>query len=192
MTKSRNGVGISITDYNRIVIWGNNGSGKSYLAQKLHIITGLPLVHLDNEFWRPNWGMPSQSEWKARNLELVAGEKWIIDGNVNHGDTMALRYAAADLVIFLDINRVVCLARVISRNGNKRADTSQYRYEKFDGRFLRLCLGILNYRKTRRRIVLDLHEKYPEVGFLRIGSIGEVPAWLGRWGRMPEQMPEWN
>jgi len=45
---------LNIFGYNRIMIVGNNGSGKSFLAKKLAVITGLPLVHLDMEFWRPN------------------------------------------------------------------------------------------------------------------------------------------
>jgi len=39
--------------YNRIAIVGSPGSGKSTLARQLATITGLPLVHLDMEFWRP-------------------------------------------------------------------------------------------------------------------------------------------
>ncbi|MPQ31347.1 hypothetical protein E4V42_07845 [Clostridium estertheticum] len=62
---------MNIFGYNRIMIVGNNGSGKSFLAKKLALIAELPLVHLDIEFWRPNWGMPSKDEWKKGNMELI-------------------------------------------------------------------------------------------------------------------------
>ena len=55
---------MGILDYSRIMIVGNNGSGKSVLARELHTITGLPIIHLDNEFWRPNWETPSKEEWR--------------------------------------------------------------------------------------------------------------------------------
>jgi len=38
---------LNISDYNRIIIVGNNGSGKSFLSKELSVITGLPLIHLD-------------------------------------------------------------------------------------------------------------------------------------------------
>lgn len=44
-------------------------------------------------------------------------EKWIIDGMCSHGDTMDLRFETADLLIFLDINPLACLAGAIKRQG---------------------------------------------------------------------------
>ena len=49
--------------YNRIIIVGNNGSGKSFLSKELSVISGLSLVHLDVEFWCPNWEKPPKDEW---------------------------------------------------------------------------------------------------------------------------------
>jgi len=54
---------LNIFGYNRIIIVGNNGSGKSFLSKELSFITGLPPVHLDVEFWRPNWEKPPKEEW---------------------------------------------------------------------------------------------------------------------------------
>lgn len=110
---------MNIFGYNRIIIVGNNGSGKSYLSEELSVITGLPLVHLDVEFWRPNWEKPSKEEWIKKQTELISKEEWIIDGN--HTGTMELRFEAADIIIFLDINRFVCLAGVFKRHGKKRS-----------------------------------------------------------------------
>ncbi len=172
---------MSISEYNRIMIVGNNGSGKSYMAKELSVITGLPLVHLDIEFWHPNWEMPSKDEWKNKNTELIAKEKWIIDGNVNHGGTMELRFGAADLIIFLDINRFVCLASIIKRNGKKRSDTSQYYYEKFNKNFFRFCKGIWNYSKTRKLTILGLHDKYPDKPFFVIKNRRRTKKLLNQW-----------
>lgn len=172
-------IGLNIFGYHRMIIVGNNGSGKSFLAKELSVITGLPVVHLDVEFWRPNWEKPPQEEWIKRQMELIAKEKWIIEGN--HTGTMELRFKAADLIIFLDINRWVCLAGVFQRYGKKRSDMPQYLEERLDGEFLRFFKGLWNFSKTRKRTIMDLHEKYPDKLFLVIKSRREMKKLLDQW-----------
>ena len=72
--------------YNRIILVGSAGSGKSWLSKRIAEITGYPLYHLDVEFWKPGWVMSSSEEKIARHHEIMNGEKWIIDGN--YGGTM--------------------------------------------------------------------------------------------------------
>ena len=98
---------MKLNNLSRIAIIGNSGSGKSYLAKKLFDITGLPLTHLDNVFWKPNWEKTPKEEWIRLQEAMVAKDRWIIDGNYN--STAELRFKAAELVVFLDSNRVVCL-----------------------------------------------------------------------------------
>ncbi len=172
---------MNIHSYHRIMIVGNNGSGKSHLARELAPITGLPLIHLDTVFWRPGWQMPSPEEWMQQVLQLTAAEKWIMDGNVNHGGTMAVRFQAADLVIFLDVNRLVCLWGVIRRNGKKRTDTLQYREERFDRGFFRLCKGLWAFPKERQPKILALHAQYPERDFLVVKGRRHMAKLLREW-----------
>ena len=170
---------LNIFGYNRIIIIGNNGSGKSFLAKKLSVITGLPLVHLDVEFWRPNWEKPPEEEWIKKQMDLTSKEKWIIDGN--HTDTMELRFKAADIVIFLDINRFVCLVSVLLRNGKKRSDTPQYLEEKLDEGFSRLCKGLWSFSKTRKHTIMNLHKEYPNKPFFVIDSRRKMKKLLNQW-----------
>ena len=114
-------------------------------------------------------------------MELISKEKWIIDGNVNHGDTMELRFEAADLIIFLDINCFICLTSVIKRNGKKRSDTPQYLEEKFDKGFIRLCKGLWSFSKTRKRTIMNLHKKYPNKPFFVIDSRRKMNNLLNLW-----------
>lgn len=170
---------MNIFGYNRIIIVGNNGSGKSFLAKELSVITGLPLVHLDVEFWHPNWEKPPKEEWIKKQMELTSKEKWIIDGN--HTDTMELRFKEADIVIFLDINRFVCLVSVFFRNGKKRSDTPQYLKEKLDKGFLYLCKGLWSFSKTRKYTIMNLHKKYHDKQFFVIDSRRKMKKLLNQW-----------
>lgn len=170
---------MDIFEYNRIIIVGNNGSGKSFLSKELSVITGLPLVHLDVEFWRPNWEKPPKEEWLKKQMELTSKEKWIIDGN--HTDTMELRFKEADIVIFLDINRFVCLISVFLRNGKKRSDIPQYLRQRLDKGFLHLCKGLWSFSKTRKHTIMNLHKKYTDKPFLVIESRGKMKKLLSQW-----------
>jgi len=175
---------LNIFAYNRIIILGNNGSGKSFLSKELAVITELPLIHLDAEFWLSNWEMPSKEEWLKKNAEFISKEKWIIDGMCSHGGTMDLRFKEADLIILLDINRLICLAGVIKRQGKKRSDTALNQYhhdEKFDKRFIGFCKGIINFNKTRKIRIMDLHNKYPEKVFFIIESRRKMNNLIRQW-----------
>lgn len=173
--------GQDVFAYRRIIVLGNNGSGKSYFSGELAAITGLPLTHLDSVFWGPNWEKPTKEAWREKNIELIAAERWILDGLCSHGGTVALRFAAADAIIFLDISRLVCLAGVIKRNGKARPDTTQYPYERFDRRFFQLCKGIWTFPGTRKRMIIGLHEKFQDKPFLRIESRSAMRKLLDQW-----------
>jgi len=156
---------VNLSDYDKIIVLGGNGSGKSHFARQLAAATGLPLIHLDAEFWRPHWEMPTQAEWMGRNRQFIAGEKWIIDGMCSHGGTMELRFAAAELAIILDVNRFTRLAGVIKRLGKPRPDTTIYPYEKFDRQFIIFCMHLLTRRGKLRREFMALHKKYPDTAY---------------------------
>jgi hypothetical protein len=43
--------------------------------------TGLPVIHLDIHYWKPDWARPSDDEWRERQHSLMTAEERIIDGN---------------------------------------------------------------------------------------------------------------
>ena len=137
----------------RVLVIGSGGAGKSSFAVQLAEHTGLPLIHLDAEFWKPGWVETPKDEWAAKVEKLVSQERWIMDGNF--GGTMERRIAACDTVVFLDISRWVCLWRVIARrvrhHGRARPDMTPGCNEKLDGIFL---WWILTYPGQRRRWIL--------------------------------------
>jgi adenylate kinase family enzyme len=137
-----------------VLLIGNSGSGKTKLAEELAALTGLPLVHLDREYWRPGWREPTPEEWEDQVRELVSGDAWILDGNYSR--TLDLRLSRADTAIFLDLPTLACIRGIAGRylrwRGRTRPDLPDGCEEKIDLKFVRYVLA---YRRSRRPRMLD-------------------------------------
>ena len=97
----------------RVLVIGSSGAGKSTLSRDLAARLGLPVLHLDEMYWRPGWQPTPKEEW-AHTLEAaLARDAWIMDGN--YASTLDMRISAADAIVFLDLPRVVCLWRILRR-----------------------------------------------------------------------------
>ena len=148
----------------RILIIGSPGAGKSTLANRLSEIVRLPVIHLDNQYWQAGWRRPPTAAWAEKLAELLARDRWIMDGN--YMDSMALRLERADLVLDLDFPPLLCLARV-SWRGVRRllGDRSSLPREIWSDRprldvdpaFVRLILG---FRSTQRPRMTDLLSRF--------------------------------
>ena len=118
----------------RVMVIGSSGAGKSVFATALAKKTGLPLIHLDVEFWNPGWVETPKEEWPAKVEALAARETWIIDGN--YSGTFPLRMPRADTIILLTRPRWLCLARAIWRSARNyrrnRADIGEGCPERFN------------------------------------------------------------
>ena len=137
----------------RVLVIGSGGAGKSTLAAEIGAALGLPVLHLDALYWRAGWVPTPEAEWRARVAELVARDAWVMDGN--YGGTLDVRLAACDAVVFLDLPRWLCLARVLRRRlrhaGGARPDMAPGCPEQLSWAFVR---WIWSYPRRRRPAIL--------------------------------------
>lgn len=106
--------------FSRALVIGCPGSGKSTFARTLARLRGLPVVHLDNLFWRADETTVAPREFDARLQEALALDRWIMDGN--YARTLRWRLGRCDQVFFLDYPAEVCLEGVAARVGTERPD----------------------------------------------------------------------
>lgn len=122
----------------RVVVVGPSAAGKSTLARRLGVITGLPVVHIDRMLWRPGWVEASREEFDAAHAAAVAEDRWILDGTYLR--TLPQRLERADAIVWLDFPRSVSLRRVMWRTirylGRTRPDMTAGCNERFDLEFL--------------------------------------------------------
>jgi adenylate kinase family enzyme len=105
----------------RVVILGPGAAGKSTLAVRLGEITGLPVIELDQLFWRPGLVATPRDHWVKIQQALVEKKGWIMDGDLGPYDAVEVRLRAADTIIFLDFSFVRCAWRALRRS-HERAD----------------------------------------------------------------------
>ena len=156
----------------RILILGCPGSGKSTLARALAARTGLPLVHLDNIWWRADGTHIPREDFDRALDGLLRGEQWIMDGDYSR--TYEVRIRAADTVIFLDYPEAVCMDGIRARVGQPRPDMP-WAETALDPELVTL---VRNYARDDRPQVLALLQKYPEKRSLIFTSREEADRWL--------------
>jgi adenylate kinase family enzyme len=159
-------------DMRKVLVIGSAGAGKSTFAKRLGDLLALEVIHLDALYWNRGWVETPKDEWLKKTVELLNRDSWIIDGN--YSNTLELRFGACDTVIFLDIERRICLWRVVKRSikywHSERPDMAEGCPEQFNWEFMK---WIWDYpRRTRPRVVelLRSRSQNKTVIWLRTGA----------------------
>jgi adenylate kinase family enzyme len=126
----------------RIVIIGNSGSGKSYLAGSLSAIYSIPFVRLDQIFWMPGGFNEKKSKDQIKGeIKLKRKENsWIVEGVF--GELAEMFLPQAQLLIFLDMDWTVCHAGLLARGSES---SKQLEAGKAEENFKKLLLWAEQY-----------------------------------------------
>ncbi|MEM6612577.1 MAG: DNA topology modulation protein [Cyanobacteria bacterium P01_C01_bin.72] len=159
----------------RVAIIGSCGAGKSTLSKALGKKLKLPIIHLDRHYWKAGWQESDGQKWQQRHQDLIKGDRWIIDGN--YGNTMNLRLAAADTIIWLDFNRYLCLWRVfrmyMQYGGKTRPDMAHGCPERLNWEFL---IYVWNFPRSHRpQILTQLAQLQDNQRIIILENPGQVP-----------------
>lgn len=157
----------------RILVIGCPGAGKTYFAKKLKAIINLPVIHMDNLYWRKDKTSISQEELSQKLLPYLEKDEWIIDGNFH--DTLALRLKYATDVFFINVTREECIEGILERIDQPRDDIPWIETKK-DA--VELIAWTLDYEERTKAKEEELLKEYPNVKVHVLKSRKEVNDYL--------------
>lgn len=159
----------------RIAIIGCGGSGKTVLARRLAAHLSLDVVNLDSLYYDDGWNPTPLEKFAAMQHELVAADRWLIEGN--YASTLPIRLARADTVIFLDLPAWTCLWGIAQRRwryrGGQHADGV---YDRITWSFIRYILGYRRHMRPRVTALVAEHTSHAR--FIRLTSRRQAAQFL--------------
>jgi len=85
----------------KVAVFGNTGAGKSTLGRKISEIANLPLHVLDKIQYPGGVEIPLE-EYRQAHTEILATDRWVIDG-FGCMKTTWQRLEAADCLVYIDL-----------------------------------------------------------------------------------------
>ena len=127
--------------------------------------------------------MRHNAELLALVEEAVLADGWVFDGNYSRSFT--IRGERADTLIWLDMPRTLCLARVVRRisagYGRVRPDMAKGCPERLDLGFLRY---VWTFPRHSTPELTRFYDRFPRAKY-RLTSPAEVAGFLDRAGMAP-------
>lgn len=108
-----------------LVIIGNSGSGKTWLARHLSVRSSKHVIHLDDIFWLPGGFDRKRADAEVEQLiarQLMQSD-WIVEGI--YGKLAAKFLDHASTLIWLDMPLELCLSRLEQRGSESKTHLSR-------------------------------------------------------------------
>jgi adenylate kinase family enzyme len=167
----------------RIVVNGGSGAGKSTLARAIAARLDLPYTEIDSLFHGPCW---TQRPTFLDDVQAVAAlDRWV--GEWQYDAARPILLARCDLMVWLDLPRVVTTWRVARRTVRRRLRREELWNGNREGPLWRILTdpeqiirwAWSSHPQAAARIE-HVREDRPDLPVVRLGSASESNRWLDR------------
>lgn len=170
----------------RINVVGSSGSGKSTFSSRLSKKLNIPHYEMDSLFWKENWTMEDNDNFKEKVRQIAEKDRWILDGNYRRVNS--IKWSYADTIIWIDrsfsrtlfqslkraIRRIVTKEEIWPGTGNR--ETFRMTFLKKDSILLWM---ITNYGRIRERYLEAFESKELEgKRVIRLSTSREIDNFL--------------
>lgn len=163
----------------RILIIGSNGAGKSTFSFRLAEKTGLPLIHIDQIYWRGAWDVTPEDEFDCRVQAETQKPRWIIEGN--NLRSLPRRLACADTVFWFEFPPPLCVLNIFRRElayrGRVRPDMPDQCVSRWDMKFLK---AVWTFNRKNHRQISSLLRSTANIHVIHFTSRRQVEQCLNR------------
>jgi adenylate kinase family enzyme len=140
----------------RVAIIGCGGSGKTTVGRRVAAALDTSVTHLDAVYYDDEWNKLPQEKFAEIQQQLVAEDRWVIDGN--YAGTLPIRLRRATHVIFLDLPAVTCLWGIAQRRWRYRGGQhNDGVYDTINWGFVKYIWGYRKSMAPRVRQLLAEH-----------------------------------
>ena len=170
---------------NKAIVIGCPGAGKSTFSRSLRDITALPLYYLDMLYHKPDRTTVPREEFDLSLGEILASDRWIIDGNYQR--TLERRLIACDTVFLLDYPTEVCLEGARERVGKVREEIPWVE-SKLDPDFRQAILDFSSNQLPKIYELLEKHGRGKQIIIFK--SRQQSQEYLDSLKRVPKPSPK--
>ena len=142
----------------KIWIAGSSGSGKTTLANLLGEKFNIPVYHRDYISWDENDNERTENEQIAMLKDITQNDKWIFEGARFTASKIDGRLNKCDTIIHLEMNRFLCLYRIIKRwrKKAKRTDITGIDKQPFNLSLFKYVIFEYPQKNKQREIIFEL------------------------------------
>jgi len=159
----------------RIWIAGSAGSGKTTLANLLGKKMNIPVYHRDLITWDENDNIRSEEEQVLMLKEITKNQTWIFEGARFTASRIDGRLDKCDTIIYLNINRFICLYRGLKRGYLHSKDATIPKVEKQPFRFEHIKGVLIDYpKKSEQRLNILSEAKQRGIAVFILNNRNEV------------------
>lgn len=161
----------------RVLIIGSNGAGKSTFSFRLAEKTGLPLVHIDQLYWRGAWDVTPEAEFDRQVQAETQNPRWIIEGN--NLRSLPRRLVRADTVFWFEFPPPLCVLNIFRREwayrGRVRPDMPDQCVSRWDMKFLRM---VWDFNQKNHRKIAAMLQNAENIRVIHFTNYRQVERYL--------------